>query len=162
MSNGPWLRTPEHYNHVKEDNHRLNRFLKDAYKYTYSFLKSNYVRNIDDTLDKMKFISMHFHEEIMEINILQRDFPPFLVARKFCTIELPLKNSSDTNRLANTISLLCERLLTLNCIIKENIYKINQFNVAIDKTYTTPPNQIIRTLEPGSGGSVFTTFSTPN
>ncbi|CAJ0917720.1 10453_t:CDS:2 [Entrophospora sp. SA101] len=84
---------------------------------------------------------IHIHEEIMEIDIVQRDFTPFLVVRKFCIIELPLKNSSDTNRLVNTISLLCERLLALNCIIKENICKINQFNIDIDKTYTTPPDK---------------------
>ncbi|CAJ0764068.1 12537_t:CDS:2 [Entrophospora sp. SA101] len=101
---------------------------KFGYRFKYEFLFS-------------EVNEIHIHEEIMEIDIVQRDFTPFLVVRKFCIIELPLKNSSDTNRLVNTISLLCERLLALNCIIKENICKINQFNIDIDKTYTTPPDK---------------------
>ncbi|CAJ0911806.1 6937_t:CDS:2 [Entrophospora sp. SA101] len=160
ISNGPWATGNDHIKHVNEDRFRLCKFQKDAHKYVYYILKNKNLKHLKSLLDNIVFISIHFYELKMDINIMDCKIKPFYIINPFQQIDLPLRHLDQKESIDSLVS-LCQSLLILNNIIKENIINIGKLNQEINATISTPTNQPITTLEPGSGGSIFTTNCTP-
>ncbi|CAJ0629242.1 1051_t:CDS:2 [Entrophospora sp. SA101] len=119
ISNGPWATGNDHIKHVNEDRFRLCKFQKDAHKYVYYILKNKNLKHLKSLLDNIVFISIHFHELKMDINIMDCKMQPFYLINPFQQIDLPLHHLDQKGSIDSLVS-LCQSLLILNHLIKEN------------------------------------------
>ncbi|CAJ0913216.1 8758_t:CDS:2 [Entrophospora sp. SA101] len=119
ISNSPWATGHDHIKHVNEDRFRLCKFQKDAHKYVYYILKNKNLKYLKLLLDNIVFISIHFHELKMDINIMDCKMQPFYLINPFQQIDLPLHHLDQKGSIDSLVS-LCQSLLILNHLIKEN------------------------------------------